>query len=738
MNAASKDSFAGRFAAAVTGALLAGIVAGTLDAVYAAQGLPSLGLMLALVGLLSPVALGIGIAAGIGRWLLLPESWPRMGAHVARLRALPPEERRTLVVKATVAGAGTVAALVVGARIALRLLASEQPAAVTGASLALASLGLSLFVVLSVIAARAPARAFPALDPDPVRGGAAALAIATLIFAGLVSTGTTSGAGSPFAVFGVLKREELDLRGATLLLLVVVGALVLPAERSRLGRVGLAALALLPLLLVPYAATSGFDRATALSAERRAPLGKRVLPLARRLGDRDRDGASAWYFGGDCKEGDPRIHPAADDVPKNGIDEDCSGADAVPIAPRAAPLARSAEAGASIKRRIPEKPNVILVTIDATRAELGFTGYERPISPKLDALAKKSTVFENAYSLASYTSKSLGPMLIGRYGLETHRGWLHFNRFTTADTFLSERLQKAGIRSISVQGHWYFFKNYGFERGYDVIDTAATPADQPIEGDRSSNGDKLSDRIIAQLGEPSLENRQFFLWSHYIDPHAEYVPHDGFDFGARGRERYDGEIAFVDHHFGRVLDALEKKSFASRTIVIVTSDHGEAFGEHALYRHGFELWEELVRVPLVVYVPGAEPRRVSARRSTIDIAPTVLELFGVTPPAAGAKDALRGESLLPDVLPPEGHVPRARPIYIDMPAGPYNDERQAYIEADMKLITSGGRPLGLYDLAKDPGEKRDLTDDKALLRPLLEKTKAFRRSLDEVVERPTK
>jgi arylsulfatase A-like enzyme len=327
-------------------------------------------------------------------------------------------------------------------------------------------------------------------------------------------------------------------------------------------------------------------------------------------------------------------------------------------------------------------------------------------------------------------------MLIGRYGMETHRGWLHFNRFTKADTFLSERLQKAGIRTLSVQGHWYFFKNYGFERGYDVIDTEATPADQPIEGDRSSNGDKLSDRIIARLDAPELETKQFFLWAHYIDPHAEYVPHDGFDFGHRGRERYDGEIAFVDHHFGRVLQALEKKSYASRTIVVITSDHGEAFGEHDLYRHGFEVWEELVRVPLVVYVPGAVPRRVSVRRSTIDVAPTVLELFGVAPPAADAKDALRGESLLPDVLPPPGHVTAARPIYIDMPAGPYNDERQAYIEDDVKLVTSGGRPLGLYDLAEDPGEKRDLTDDRERLKPLLEKAKAFRRSLDEVVERP--
>lgn len=734
MSARPAESFAARLGAAVTGALFGGLVAGGVDAAYAAEGVPSLGLKLSEIGLVAPLALLVGLGIGAGRIALLPGDWPRLGDHVSRLRALPLDARRTFVTKTLTAAVATLVALVVVARVALRLLASGSPG--TAAALGLAAGGLALLVVLSVLAVRAPARALPSLNPDPVLGGVLSLVAFAACFGGLIAAGTTSGAGSPLAVFGVLKREELDLRGVALVLVMVAGALALPAARRLPVKLAYAAVALLPLLLVPRAATSGFDRKSSLAVERHAPLGKRLLGAARRLSDRDRDGSSAWFFGGDCAEGNPRVSPSADDVPGNGIDEDCSGSDAAPLAARAAASTRSAEAGAAIKSRLPERPNVILVTIDATRAELGFTGYPRPISKNLDALAKKSAVFENAYSLASYTSKSLGPMLIGRYGVETHRGWLHFNRFTRADTFLSERLQKAGIRTVSVQGHWYFFKSYGFERGYDVLDTEATPADQPIEGDRSSNGDKLSDRIIAQLDRPELETKQFFLWSHYIDPHAEYVPHDGFDFGPKGRDRYDGEIAFVDHHFGRVLAALEKKSFASRTIVIVTSDHGEAFGEHDLYRHGFELWEELVRVPLVVYVPGAEARRVAVRRSAIDITPTVLELFGVTAPAPDAKDALRGESLLPDVVPPPGHVPAPRPVYVDMPGGPYNDERQAYIEGDMKLITSMGRPLGLYDLAKDSGEKRDLTDDASLVKPLLEKTKAFRRSLDEIVERP--
>jgi hypothetical protein len=92
--------------------------------------------------------------------------------------------------------------------------------------------------------------------------------------------------------------------------------------------------------------------------------------------------------------------------------------------------------------------------------------------------------------------------------------------------------------------------------------------------------------------------------------------------------------------------------------------------------------------------------------------------------------------LLSEVLGPPGQTLPQRPIYIDMPAGPYNDERMAYIEGALKIVTSGGRPLGLFDLEKDPGEKHDLSEDKALAGPMLEKTKAFRRALDEVFEKP--
>lgn len=724
--------------AAVAGGALSSLLVAGLDARVAARDAEvAFGSVYpAAFGLVAPFVVLLGIAARLVLVATLPEGvWAATRAWLRPNDAATLRERSALLLLSPLfAGLW----LVVSARVALGLLASQLAAPAVGVGLALSTLALAALFGLAAQGLSRGCRelALTPQSPAPVLAGS--LALVTLVLAYGVLTGAPSGAGGPLAMLGVLNRDELDLRPVGLLLLGVAGPLLLPASPRRALSLAYLALVLLPLAGLLHAARVGLAaRTTSLAIERAAPLSAKLLSPLRRLSDRDRDGFAALFGGGDCNDAQPDVNPSAVDLPENGLDEDCSGADerkrALP-APKPAPVANAVDAA---KARLPARLNVVLLTIDTLRYDLGYAGNPRPLSPGLDRLASESVVFERAYALASYTAKSLPPMLIGRYAGETHRGYSHFNRFDKNNVFLAERLQRAGVATASVQGHWYFFKNFGLERGFDLVDSSAAPrAAQDAEGDRSVTSALLSDAVLAQLTRLEQGTQPFFLWAHYTDPHAEYVKHEGFDFGPGSRAAYDAEVAFVDHHVARVLERLRAAPHAENTALIVTSDHGEAFGEHAMIRHGFELWEELVRVPLIVRVPGFAAARIAARRSTIDLVPTVLELMRKPLPEADGSDALSGQSLLADLALAPGETPSQRPIFVDMSEGPHNAERRAYIADDQKLVTSRGRVLGLYDLGADPGEKRDLASDPKRVAPVLEGFQAFRRTLREVVVRP--
>jgi arylsulfatase A-like enzyme len=714
-------------AAALAGAAAGACVAGALDAWSAAAeaGIAAVTLLPAAVALAAPPALVLGAACGAARWVLLGGRSASPGAAARWLSARQGRERAAWVLAPLLAALALALGLLAISGASASALSLAWPGRAVGSVLALSALSIVLPLVAGVqlLSSRfAEGRAESRLTP--VAAAVLGIVAAGLLVGALIAFGETGGGGGPFKILGVLRRQELDLRAPALLLVVAVAALVVPAPRHAALALGLGAVAALPLSLT-FGAAQGklLDEQLALGIERHAPLGGKSLSLLRRLSDRDGDGMSAAFVGGDCDDADPSVNPRAYDVPGNGRDEDCSGEDARVVVRQTEKPAAVPEAG---RAPLPKDLNVLLVTIDTMRADLGYMGYPRPVSPRLDALAKKSVVYERAYALASYTGKSLGPMLIGKYANEIDGGFLHFNRYSDQEIFVQQRLQAAGIRTLSVQGYWYFFKDYGYQRGFDVIDKRAAPEKHLIEGDQSSNSDTLSNFAIEHLQAPELEQKRFFMWVHYVDPHADYVPHEGFEFGKKQRDLYDGELAFVDHHVGRLLDALSARPFASRTAIIVTSDHGEAFGEHGMVRHGFELWEELVRVPLIVHVPGVAPQRLSVRRSGIDLVPTILDLFNVDFVPQNPRDFLSGRSLVPDFVRPPGVEPERRPVFMDMARGPYNDERQALIIDDLKLIASEWRSLGLYDLAQDPGEKQDLSK----LKP--EQLKLMREKLSDV------
>ena len=609
------------------------------------------------------------------------------------------------------------------------LAAYSESARRGGLLLAICSLGALTF--LSGLASQISGRLGRWVHVAPSWGVISALAIFGFFVAISVIVGSPSGSGSPWALFGVLARRELDLSVVLTLSAMLLGA-VGGGLYGRFGATlrgrcwmttGAALAAATGLFAVYHASQLSFSQG--VRVERGGGIAALGLGIARGLSDRDADGAASLFGGGDCDDANPQVAPGRIDVPNNGLDEDCSGADRQ----REAKLVRP-QPIVQLGTTLPKDANFLLLTIDTLRFDVGYSGQaKRPgLTPRLDELAARSTVFERAYSLASYTSKSLGPMLIGRYPSETARSFEHFDRFSASVPFLQERLQKAGIRTASVQGYWYFFfKSYGFERGWDILDQEAAPKVVAIEGDKTKNGDQLADRAIDLLAQMSQKAARFFAWVHWVDPHADYVRHEEFDYGSAPRDRYDGEVSFVDKQLGRVLARLEADPFLKNTVVMVTSDHGEAFGEHGMIRHGFEVWEELVRVPLLLYVPGAAPKKISAPRSLIDVAPTIAEVF-----ALGGADDLRGVSLLADAFLPPTQGAAQRPVLVDMPQGPHNRERRAFIQGDYKLITSQGRLLGLYNFKSDPGELTDLSKQSALAERLMAEMESFLGGLEEV------
>ena len=347
--------------------------------------------------------------------------------------------------------------------------------------------------------------------------------------------------------------------------------------------------------------------------------------------------------------------------------------------------------------------NVLLVTIDSLRADMPWAGYARPIAPRLEALQRRAVTYTHAYSVSSFTSKSLGALVSGRYPSELARTGVFFTQYLKSNTMVCETLAEAAVPCIAGMAHGYLAKGYaGFDQGYR--DWRLVPAITfDYNTDPYVTSDKLTPMAIEMLSDATLTAKPFFAWFHFMDPHDKYQSHEGGPhFGTRSRDLYDEEVFYTDQWIGKLLDYVDSQPWGARTAIVVSADHGEAFGEHHEFRHGHELYEELVHVPLFVAVPGVAARTIDAARSHIDLVPTIVELLGQTPGAS-----LRGRSFARELL--GGEAAPSNDILCDLPQDDWNDRRRSIMHENWKLIAFGDNlRFELYDLGADPGEHTDL------------------------------
>lgn len=443
------------------------------------------------------------------------------------------------------------------------------------------------------------------------------------------------------------------------------------------------------------------------------------------LTDVDRDGESSLFGGRDCAPFDPAIHPLAFDEPGNGVDENCDGKDAT-LHVDDHPVFSDALSPEQVRHY-----NVVWVIVDAVRADhTSLHGYEEPTTPYLDELAGDSLVFERAFSQSSATMLSMPSMFLGRNPGSI--SWMKKLRVEPrpGQRLLAERLGELGYRTGIVFSKYVPKYIPSIQEGFEFRALASTVTKKSSW--YSGRAGAAVTHAIDFLGEDADfpdSDVPFFLTVYIPDPHHPYDEH-GFgidDFGKGPEARYDQEIAFSDRHIGFLAGFLIYSGLWEDTIFIVTSDHGEEFGEHGGTKHASTCYRESTHVPLLVHVPGIESRRVKQPVALTDIVPTVLELVG----AQDAESELDGQSLLVPALKPE-LTSSERPIHcsvISQRAKQGHFLRRAVRAGKWLLVhemISGAYEL--YDTQSDPAEAHDMyakmADDPAIaaLRTTLART----------------
>jgi len=376
-----------------------------------------------------------------------------------------------------------------------------------------------------------------------------------------------------------------------------------------------------------------------------------------------------------------------------------------------------------------EKNNVIVIVMDTTRVDrLGCYGYSRQTSPNIDELAKDSLVYDRAIAPSSWTLPSHASLFTGKFASSHGARYDSKGPFALLDAIegpsiydlyrvrglakdeltLAMVLKQEGYTTGAVVAAIWLKKIFGLNKGFEFYD------DTGVETVNSRLAKSVTASAIDWIDK--TRQKKFFLFLNYFDAHIPYMPPEGFakvfmpeTVRLQGRPTrevnnalYDAEILYVDHYIGQFLKKLKEYNLYDKTMIIVTADHGELMGEHNKFRHGHDLYQQEIHIPMLIKYPHGEvsPARTDTQVQLVDIMPIILERLKIDIP-----DGCQGN------FPPDlGHpiVSEVSPL----PREAVNGNWRAIYDGDFKFIwNSKGNHL-LFNLKNDPGEKVNLFEQR--------------------------
>jgi arylsulfatase A-like enzyme/Flp pilus assembly protein TadD len=357
------------------------------------------------------------------------------------------------------------------------------------------------------------------------------------------------------------------------------------------------------------------------------------------------------------------------------------------------------------------KPNIILITLDSTRADrMGFLGSKAKITPNLDGLARQSMVFEQAFSQAPLTVVSHATILSGTYP-QTHRVTEFGARLAPTLPFVPDLLRTRGYRTAAFIGSIALDPKNGLAPGFDRGFTLYDAGFKPPQRGKLSSVDRPAAQVVTRASAWVARNSSgpFFLWVHLNDPNGA------------AETSYNAAVTAADAALGKLIASLRTNKLYDDALIVVASDHGKSLGAHGEETSGVFLYDETIHVPLLLKFPQNQnaARRVTARARLVDVAPTILEIAGVPVPSQ-----MQGQSLL--------RIARTntdQPVY-SMSNFPQQAFGWSTLESwrEGKYLYIKAPKPELYDLSADPGATRNLAQtSKATLDTIASQLDAFDR-----------